>query len=481
MSRHHTGRDVYDEAVARMEKLYRDGHRVLVSFSAGKDSTCCLHVCRDAAERAGRLPVEVIMRDEEIMYPGVYEYAERVAKEPWLEFHWIYACQPIVNVFHRESPYFWVFDPNLSPEQWVRKPPAIAYRIADLNIQRMTTPERFPVAPGKFLVSVIGLRAQESLMRFYSVHAARGFLTQPNASGVRHARPIYDWMDGDVWKAIKEREWDYARTYDTLFRMGLPSKHLRVAPPTLNAASLNSLSIAAAAWPKWFDRVAARLPGVRTAAMFGDRTVKPHRRREETWEQCFWRECVKDAPGWVAERAPPSSGAGVVGPRRPRQLSAARRAAVPDVHGQPRIVARAGARDVRRRSVLPEGAEEASLRGAGVLPARIRQVGREPELCVAGPVEAERTDELREAIASLPWRATDYGGSPHEYVMAHWSPRAALFAWRMGAAIAEDGYSGEWGGRTWRYLDLDGFTYWMMPKPSWPFVVNRRPTDRMQP
>ena len=111
--------DVLASAIERMKALYLDGHRVVVSFSAGKDSGVTLEVCRIAAKEAGTGPVEVVMRDEEIMPPGTFEYAERVRALPDVSFHWLVARQPIINIFNREVPYWWVFDATLDPEQWV--------------------------------------------------------------------------------------------------------------------------------------------------------------------------------------------------------------------------------------------------------------------------------------------------------------------------------------------------------------------------
>ena len=115
MPRRKTGLNVFDQAIDRMVEVYEQGHRVVVSFSAGKDSGVAMEICAIAAALTNRLPVEVIMRDEEIMFPGTFEYAERVAARPDIDFHWIYARQPIINVFNRENPYWWVFDPLLDP------------------------------------------------------------------------------------------------------------------------------------------------------------------------------------------------------------------------------------------------------------------------------------------------------------------------------------------------------------------------------
>jgi len=153
------------------------------------------------------------------------------------------------------------------------------------------------------LISVQGLRVSESRARMYGIFSSHGFMTKPNDLGVSNLRPIYDWKDGDIWKAIAEKKWDYNKAYDTLFRMRVPRKMLRIAPPTMNVAGAHILSVAARAWPQWFERVAKRLPGVRAGANFGELAVSPTRRLNETWKEAFFRLCIEEAPKWIADRA----------------------------------------------------------------------------------------------------------------------------------------------------------------------------------
>lgn len=304
MGRQYIGIDVFNASLERLVNLYGEGHRVVCSFSAGKDSGICLELAIIAARETGNLPVQVVMRDEEIMLPGTFEYAERIAARPEVDFDWVYACQPIVNAFNRHEPYWFTFDPELQPEEWVRQPPAFARRIRELNIQALVTPEKYPPPEGKDLFVLIGLRAKESRNRMFGLYSSGGWLTKKDPKwGYRKARPIYDWDDGDVWKAIQENGWDYNTAYDVLHRFGLPRRELRIAPPTLQSASLKILQYASRAWPQWFDRCASRVPGLGSAAQYGRVAVEPHRKRGEDWEECYHRTCILEAPEWIAARA----------------------------------------------------------------------------------------------------------------------------------------------------------------------------------
>lgn len=303
--------DVFSVAYDRLYRLYSEGHRLVVTMSGGKDSTVDLELAVLAARDAGRLPVEVATRDEEVMFPGTFEYLERVAAREEVSFHHVLQGMPVLNVFNRSTPFWWTFDELLDPEEWVRKPPPYAYKVGEMNINALVARHRFPPARDDLdTFAVVGIRAAESPMRILAIaSSARGqgmenaHLTGPTEWGARFCRPIYDWEDGDVWKFIKDHRLDYNRAYDVMLRSGVHGRDLRIAPPTQRVASIANLQKVAGAWPRWFDRVCRRLPGVRTAVQFGKRALTADRKVGETWQQVYARSVLgPDNPEWIRER-----------------------------------------------------------------------------------------------------------------------------------------------------------------------------------
>jgi len=297
------GVPVLERALDRIRSVYEKGSRVVVAFSGGKDSTVVLQLCLIVAKEYDALPVEATFFDEEVIYPGTTDYIERVYERSDVNLHWLATEAPRSNAFSREHPYWWTFDSRLEPEEWVRQPPAYTEWVEDADMRAATKVERFPPPEGKDLVVMLGIRATESRNRRMSVFSTKGFISKVNKFGHKTARPIFDWKDGDVWRAISTMGWDYATTYNTMYRLGIPKSRLRVGPPTMTVAAVGKLRMSAKAWPRWFDAICIRIPGIRTAAQFGKKSVTPQRRLHETWKECFQRVCIDDAPTWIAERS----------------------------------------------------------------------------------------------------------------------------------------------------------------------------------
>lgn len=294
--------DVLDAALERFRFMFENGE-VVISFSGGKDSGICVDLALLAKDQFGiDKPVYVVMRDEEVLFPGTHEFALRTAQRDGVEFTWAIANQPVINIFNREKPYFWVYDPLLDPSEWVAQPPSIAQYIPDKNIDRLVTHERLGFDKDTMIYNVIGLRTQESNRRKMAIISGKGYLTKPK-DGKINAKPVWDWKDGDVWKFISDFQCDYNTAYDVMYKHGLPRNKLRIAPATLSESAAEQLVIACKAYPKWFDKVCKRLPGVKLAVNYGDRAIKPQRLLGESWSECYQRTCINEAPKWIALRS----------------------------------------------------------------------------------------------------------------------------------------------------------------------------------
>lgn len=302
----YTGRNVYDAAVARVADIYKEGHRVIVAFSGGKDSGVLLEISIEAARLTGNLPVEVMFRDDEILYPPTVEYCERIAQRKEVNMHWLVNEQAAPNIYNRELPFYWCFDPELPREKWTRSYPDYAeIDRENINLYYIINSNKYPPpATGLKIVGVVGIRCEESSTRRLALQGLKG----PRSYGIKDKRlitlyPIYDWTSGDVWRAVSEKGWDYNKAYDALTRLGLSKSRQRLSQIAMSPIGADGLQVAAKAWPRWFDTVTQRLPGIRAVAYYGERVLRPVIRDNESWEDCFYRTCVNEAPQWVSERS----------------------------------------------------------------------------------------------------------------------------------------------------------------------------------
>lgn len=312
MPKLYIGSDVFSVALARMEELYKRGHEVVVACSGGKDSTVCVELAVLAARNTGRLPAKIQFVDEEILLPGTHDYLMRLAQRTKeIDMTWAIANQPNPNPFNREQPYWFAFDPDVPPEDWVSLPPSFASFLKEKDLFDAINTESYPVdaSKGQALVSVVGIRTQESpkramalaTMRANDLNFAMGTISVPGKAGA--AWPIYDWQLGDVWKAVKDNGWDYNTAYDVMLKMGVKPHRMRIGPAIFNGSSITQMKWAAGAWPVWFDKCCNRIPGLRTAVKFGKYAFEPFRKSDETWERCYQRVNIDEAPEWIRERA----------------------------------------------------------------------------------------------------------------------------------------------------------------------------------
>lgn len=86
--------------------------------------------------------------------------------------------------------------------------------------------------------------------------------------------------------------------------------------------------------------------------------------------------------------------------------------------------------------------------------------------------------ELRAIIAEAPWTfARTMPESPHWYTLRARNREGDFEAFVL--YIRANGYQGRFGGATYTYLDVDGWTYWTMGAPvAETTLINRREAQR---
>jgi hypothetical protein len=79
---------------------------------------------------------------------------------------------------------------------------------------------------------------------------------------------------------------------------------------------------------------------------------------------------------------------------------------------------------------------------------------------------SELDDFLRAYISKVDWiNAKTYKTAPHEYTLRKVKPDLDVDFVRFVELIRSEGYDQEFCGKAYRYLDIDGYQYWIMGSP----------------
>lgn len=267
-------KSVVEATEERFHRLYDDFDRVVVSFSGGKDSTVALNMAMRVARERDSLPVEVIHYDEEIVPHDTVDYANRVRQREEVDMRWL--CWPMnfTNGVNIKRPKWVAWNPD-KREEWVREKPEWAEQTPPeaWRAEKHTESNDILFSPDDGSIAlVLGTRANESLARYRSVASSlvdNWISTDPVASYVKRAKPIYDWSYSDIWAATEKFGWDYNPTYDKLTLAGVADSNQRVSQP-FNDTSLRGLWQYRKLYPELWDDMITRLPGANTALRYQD-------------------------------------------------------------------------------------------------------------------------------------------------------------------------------------------------------------------
>ena len=280
------GINVYEAAKQRIAYTFDHFEKIIVSFSAGKDSTCMLHMVCDEA-RARNRKVAVMLIDLEGQYEKTINHAEK-CREMYKDCtEWFWICLPL-HLRNAVSVYepFWKCWDDEQKDMWIRELPKES--IHDVNyfpfFKEGMEFEEFDVlfaqwyAQGKTCAVHIGIRADESLNRYRTI-ANRNketfdgkMWTTRIIDNVYNCYPIYDWRTADDWiYQGKHKDKPYNELYDYMHLAGLTIHQMRICQP-YGDDQRRGLWLFHLREPHTWAKVVARVNGANSGAMYINET-----------------------------------------------------------------------------------------------------------------------------------------------------------------------------------------------------------------
>ncbi len=301
--------NVYDALIQRLDFVFSEFDKVVVSFSGGKDSGVLLSITMDYARRTGNLGrLAVYHMDYEAQYTKTTEYVDRVFDALPAEVEGFRVCLPI-KAQCSTSMFQAYWQPWKMSEKsiWCRPMPTkhvinennfpwnFDYEISDYDFNIKFGKA---VYPGKKVCFLVGIRTQESLNRWrtmnrrFAVNEYKGArYTTIITDNLVNAYPLFDWTVEDVWTANARFGYDYNKVYDLMYLAGVPLAKMRVASP-FNDCAQDALKLYKVLEPDTWGLLVGRVNGVNFTGLYGGTTAMGWKKITKpphfTWKQYMY-------------------------------------------------------------------------------------------------------------------------------------------------------------------------------------------------
>lgn len=280
-------KNVYQNAISRLQILIQEFDQIYISFSGGKDSGVLLNLYMQcmAQYAPDKRPV-IFHMDYEVCYQKTDEYISRTLQQYRDSADIYHICVPFkVNTCTSMFQSYWRPWDEDKQDLWVRQLPEKCYTKKDFDFydEEMWDYEfQFHFARwlhqknrAKRTCCLVGIRTQESHNRWRAIYnnnrnaMYRSYKwTSHIQNDIYNAYPIHDWKTTDVWTANGKFGWDYNRLYDLYFQAGISIERQRVASPFLCEAR-ESLRLYKIIDPDMWGRMIGRVNGVNFTGLYG--------------------------------------------------------------------------------------------------------------------------------------------------------------------------------------------------------------------
>lgn len=276
-------KNVWDAASDRLDYIFKEFPKVYVSFSAGKDSGVMVLMAIEAARRAGRLPLDVLLVDLEAQYAHTIQYAHYIMSLPEVRPHWVCCQLHLRNAVSQFQPHWLCWD-ETKRYAWVRDMPGNAVTDFPYFRRGMEFEEFVPafgdwIAAGERTACLVGIRCDESLNRFRTIASTEKETYQGQqwttrvTDTVYNAYPIYDWRTEDIWTAYARQQWRYNKIYDLMHMAGLSIHQMRICQP-YGDDQRKGLYLFKLLEPETWAKVVARVEGANYGNRYSERDGK---------------------------------------------------------------------------------------------------------------------------------------------------------------------------------------------------------------
>lgn len=302
--------NIIEAARKRIINTFSNHIPVAMSVSGGKDSVVMMHLVYELIREGKINPdlLEVDFVDEEAVLPCIEDVLldwKSKFEDIGVKFNWF--CLPIRlrttynTLFETEHIITW--DPK-AEDVWIRKPPKFAIRSHPSNSPGLELFQGFLAQKNAFKISMIGIRAQESLHRLKNI----GATMKHSGGGIGknlHSYPIYDFTTDDVWLYIKEHDLDFANFYIYMWEVNVQRRSMRIAQP-FAIDSGPTFQYLMEIYPDFMERCVKRVPNIYLSAVYGDtdmfrRRSHESKRLKKGTEYEFEKDCREKCLKLIAE------------------------------------------------------------------------------------------------------------------------------------------------------------------------------------